>query len=1431
MFESQRPVRFIVLGIAIVAISSLAILPNDNGFFGVTAPKGAAAASKRQADSPADIKPRSISVNTCIGGNTVEVEATAGTPGPTNYTTLKSAFDAVNAGTHQGNVTIKICANTNEGTTPATLNSTGAGPAAYASLSVFPANDGVSISGNPAQGFGVIQLKGADNVTINGDNPNTAGTNRNLTVANTATNTVTFNSVIRIANAAAVTSSDNDTIKNLTLNGNVTGGNASTIVAVGSSSNSSFGIYVGGNGGATATDAPTAIANVTTNFAPTGTTVNNLLIDNNAINQCARGVVFDGQATSVSTGVTISNNTIGASGTPSPATPPFTSPATTVYMKGIWISGTNAISITGNTIQNVLSYVGTTATNTNGIETVLPIGTSVNISSNTINNVANSGTITAQVGIALVTGSTGTGTFTIAGNNVSGIQGLGAATSTAAATGITTSYNGTSGLVEKNKISGVFARNTTTFGASGLTLMTGNNVTVQNNFISDVKNDQTAGDVGADPGGSNVVYGIKVQAGTGHKIYHNSVSLFGAIGGSLGTDFTQAFAIISTNSTGLDVRNNIFSNTLTGGNTSGNNCRHAAIYLPANGTSSMNLTLNNNDYYSSGSPISILGQAGTTIGTNEYLAANFDATTTLPATNMRAYTSTLSAAGTNDNASKTVIPMFVSNADLHIQLISTLEGIGANAGVAADIDGDARGATPDIGADEISPTGSGTVEFDATSYTSSEGTAPTIAVHRVAGDSSTISVAYSTGGGTATGGAACTAGVDYINKSGTLSWADGDSADKTFTVTLCSDAVVDNEFLQIAMSNPAGTTISGTNPVNLNITDVQPSLSGSYNVGIGGDFTSLTNAGGIFQRLNASGATSSITINITSDLAGETGTFGLNEVAGGFAVLVKPSGAPRSITGSNPGALIKINGADNVKIDGSTAATFEPEVAGGNPALRQLTIQNTDAGNLATVISVQSGANGAQNDTIQNINILGQDPLTTLVGISLGGNTPGGPGTDNDNNRVQNCSVRRAIFGIFSAGSGVANPNTGTVITQNDLTGTTVDRVQRVGILIFNESGAQVTENSVGGLNSADNADVVGIGLGVGSADDQFSSTAISSGGVTNALVERNRVSGVTQTNSWGAAGIAVAGDVGGANTIQNNMISGVISDAIAPDIVAGIFVAGVPGSTTRLYYNSVSMTGDRSALPSPGTGQYPSYGVAITGFDPSVELKDNIIYTTQTADSVNNPDARSFSIGMQTSTFANLNSNYNAFWSTGANDGGFRTGSLIDTGGSNLADLAAWNAATGDDLIGNSQEVDPLFVSTTDLHLQGASPVLHHGTPIPGVVTDFDNDIRSATTPDVGADEAPAASSVSVSGRVLTPDNRGLRNAVVKITQLDSMNNPVGPTRTVTTSSLGNYTFDSIATGQNYRITVLSKLFRFASRTVSVGFVNVTSVDFVGQE
>ncbi len=229
----------------------------------------------------------------------------------------------------------------------------------------------------------------------------------------------------------------------------------------------------------------------------------------------------------------------------------------------------------------------------------------------------------------------------------------------------------------------------------------------------------------------------------------------------------------------------------------------------------------------------------------------------------------------------------------------------------------ARG-TPDIGADEITLIGPGTVQFSAASYTGGEGSIATITVTRAGGVSGAISVDYATSPGTATAGI-CGSGGDYQDTSGTLNWADGESGGKTFTVQLCTDAASPEptETVNVTLSNPVGTTISGPNPVLLNITDVPPPLSGSYNVP--GDYPSLTNAGGIFAALNLSGASGNITINITADLTGETGANG-DERTGRWLYDVDSDRRARlaRFRDLGQGALIKFIGASNVTVDGST---------------------------------------------------------------------------------------------------------------------------------------------------------------------------------------------------------------------------------------------------------------------------------------------------------------------------------------------------------------------------------------------------------------------------------------------------------------------------------------------------------------------------------
>ncbi|MEZ5425308.1 MAG: Calx-beta domain-containing protein [Pyrinomonadaceae bacterium] len=905
--------------------------------------------------------------------------------------------------------------------------------------------------------------------------------------------------------------------------------------------------------------------------------------------------------------------------------------------------------------------------------------------------------------------------FQITENIISGINSSTGTSSTMSGIQINGLING--GLIARNEIKDIRQNNTVGWGSNGVFLTatsTASNLTIANNLISDIASQGFNGSTATDNG-----YGIMISTGSGYNIYFNTVNMNTdqVATGSITAAVNIAAAV--TTAGGVDLRNNILANTQTVGTRYG-------VFDASTAGAAIFSTIDRNDYFAQN--VGFLTSAQATLP--EWQAATMQ-----------------------DANSLAVDPVFVSATDLHIQMGSPMIGAGvAIPAITDDFDGDPRPAmNPAIGADEILPQ---TLEFSSVTYGGDEGNMVTVTVNRTNGATGTVTVDYTLTDGTATGGASCGPGVDYVNPGAqTLSFGDTVTT-QTFDVMLCSDTDVDpDETVNLTLSNPTGGAVIGANnPATLTITDVPVTFNGSYDVGPGQTYTSLTNSGGIFEAINTQGASGNIIINITSDLANEDGSVALNEIPGGFSVLIRPAGGSSSIagtgltvSGSSTVGIIRLNGADNVTIDGSFNGDTAADVVGGDPSIRNLTIQNTNAAATGgAVVVLNSGTAGAQNNTIKNVNISGQDPVQTLIGIAIGGATVGASGADNDNNRVENCSFRKSFIGIYNAGTSAANPNTGTVITKNDLTGTGTERLRRAGMLFFNHDGLMVSLNSIGGIDTSESLDAYGIGLGI----QNSTATTTTAGGIINSTVTRNKISGIVSSSTVGfsAFGIGVAGGTGGANTISNNMVSGVTAPSTSPDLVAGIFVAGTTGSDTRIYHNSIALTGDRGAV----ANQIGSYGIAITGATPVVELKNNIFFNTQT--SGGGANARTYAIGMVASTFANFNSDFNDFFASGANASFFRTGSLSTTGGTQHPNLAAFQAATSTDA--NSQEVDPLYVnSVNDLHLQQSSPVADDGTPIPTVTVDIDGDARSMVAPEIGADElvAPAGGVLALSSAAYT--------------------------------------------------------------------------------
>jgi probable HAF family extracellular repeat protein len=86
------------------------------------------------------------------------------------------------------------------------------------------------------------------------------------------------------------------------------------------------------------------------------------------------------------------------------------------------------------------------------------------------------------------------------------------------------------------------------------------------------------------------------------------------------------------------------------------------------------------------------------------------------------------------------------------------------------------------------------------------------------------------------------------------------------------------------------------------------------------------------------------------------------------------------------------------------------------------------------------------------------------------------------------------------------------------------------------------------------------------------------------------------------------------------------------------------------------------------------------------------------------------------------------------------------------------------------------------------------------------------------------ATAGVDISGRITTPDGRGLGNARVTMVDAD------GFARTAITGPFGYYRFDNVGDGTTVVIGVTSKRYGFASRPVQVAGA-MSDIDFVGTE
>lgn len=1036
-------------------------------------------------------------------------------------------------------------------------------------------------------------------------------------------------------------------------------------------------------------------------------TIQNNQIGGLSVGLSASTVVAGIQAQGSSGSFTISGNNIGSS-----TVSQSISNATTGSLCGLLVTAgsTSPVEcIMNNSINNLAQTGPGSANQLIGISIPGTLGGIFNISGNTIANLsststsAGTGSGAALIGLLFTANSND-------GQNISGNRINNLSMVSAAATNISGIYysgpNSGTNIVSGNFIHSLTA---TSQSATLTGMLSADGVTTwSNNMVR----------LGIDGNGNSIttaatIYGIYEQSGS-NSFYHNSIYCGGSGVGSTASN-TYAFCSIVT-SAAHDYRNNIFmnarSNTTTGG-------KHYAVRYAG-------------------------GSALVTANYNILVANGNGGVTGYNGSDQASLTAWRSVTGF-DAASSAYDPHFInptgsaSSVDLHLTTTvpTAAEGTGINiSSVQSDFDGQARGAlTPvDIGA-------------DAGNFLPPDYAAPIIQLTPppsiIPGASTQISVHISDASGVP-GTGAFIPQLYFRKNNGAWfatggSLAGGTTTDGQWVFTLVfstvggvsggdsiSYFVSAQDIAQppnIAAFPASGFSATDVNtilspPANPGLLHILPAISGTFTVGSGGTYPTLTAALADYNNKIMNGP---VTLLLTDPAYNINETFPLvirhnNGSSASNTLTLRPiAGIHVSISGSSSTALLQINDARNLLIDGTDTRGEQG-----------LTLSNTNSSAGASILCFGSQLNGGCScDTIRGCTFIGQGNAATLNGIVS--NAPGISNQSHTNIGVVNCRFSFLASGLLWLGS-TTTPDTGLCV-RNCFFGSTTEagRLNASAIKITGLRSFIIEQDSIMGITCAAANPVAGI--------EMDSSCSLG-------ILSRNLICNVTNPNGGGfsAQGIML-GSQGNNCVIQisNNYIRDISSRGSGQNSSYGISVLN--GGGYSMYYNTIALSG---ATLSPAATPACLFVSASVNQPNVLTLKNNIFVNNQSGCAV----AYTLLCNAPSTVFSALD--YNDYFIPQPGCG------VLWQLGADINSLDTWRTLTGKDA--HSFSADPLLHTFTNLHIipTTASPVSRTGTNIPGITLDYDGDTRDPVSPDIGADEFVARdmqlASVTVTQAVYTP-------------------------------------------------------------------------------
>lgn len=483
-------------------------------------------------------------------------------------------------------------------------------------------------------------------------------------------------------------------------------------------------------------------------------------------------------------------------------------------------------------------------------------------------------------------------------------------------------------------------------------------------------------------------------------------------------------------------------------------------------------------------------------------------------------------------------------------------------------------------------------------------------------------------------------------------------------------------------------------------------ITGTFTVGVGGDFATLTLAAADYNMKQQTGP---VVFSLIDDTyPGETFPIVFNENAGSSetnTITIKPaSGKTPVISGSSSQALIKLYGADYFIIDGSNGAKGTD---------RSLTFANTYTSFSGTSSSIwlagASAGAGCHHVTVKNCKLTsGYNSSGYYIVFFAGGNTIGSDGYDHDFLTLDNNELYNSAYGIYLFGRTGGKYNN--ISITNNTIGASTGKLGNMALYLYNCEDVIVRGNTIQNVEYGSSS----------------LTAVLLSAGVRNVMFENNDIHSVrasTSSSGGGACGLEINTAENPANiTLSNNIfynISGSGYTAGSNRAVTGIKLSSANG--VYLYYNSVNLYGNcnRSSATSDA-----SYALYINGGSTGVTLKNNV-FKNSLENTTGVSTAYAIYSAAPNTNFASID--YNNYF------GGGNEGVLGFLGSARLT-IADWRTATGQDI--HSQNTNTYFQSNSALYVPNNSSIIGGGTPVIGITSDYAGTLRNETIPTIGAFE-----------------------------------------------------------------------------------------------